>query len=409
VAPPRSPPFKEDFFERVINVAWEDEPKVYWMAATGYPLIVNGLLYGDLNAWIFTSDDGQHWIGQGYGHHAGGAPDSEWGFGAFWNGGWMRTNLEKGADPVWVLVGSDGKLTGSSIAGASTDGLVLTSTQTFDPRHSMDDFIRDSEYPGCLSYSGFNFPNWHLDPVRSHDGRAWVPAHYHDDSASSEAAAFAVPTTFAAQPTSPTSVVARVTHPPGPRPALMSATPALALPAPKAFATASSSSEEERGSKADNLVFIASGHFASGKVKKGKYAKKNVSMYIDPYYPYDGFDGSHGGPRIVAYIEKEFPTEPDIEPLVMSCGIARTVCLNYGHYVFVVGGSSGSGEANQNSTIAYTDDLENWKLIELGLHAQVNVLAVGPRPKGAPDIDHSNDPETPDGEPPVETPPLPSS
>src|SRR4051812_11037730 len=165
--------FKEDFFERVVDIAWESEPKVFWMAGTGSPLIVNSQVAGGNRAAVLTSDDGISWSVKEIGIHSG---VGKWGFGALYAGVWMRSSLEKGGDPSWVMVGSDGRQVSGSGAATSSNGSSIDSVTYFDDRHSGSE-VGINTMPGVSSggdiyaVSGFNFPDWHEDRFTSTNGR----------------------------------------------------------------------------------------------------------------------------------------------------------------------------------------------------------------------------------------------
>jgi hypothetical protein len=347
--------FKEDFFERVLDVQWESEPTVYWMAATGFPYIVNSMVAGDNRAWIFTSEDGIHWTGQDMSFKPG-----EWGFSAFYGGGWMRENLQAGdlptkqpGKPVWVLVGSDGRIMSGSASAASTDGKSISRRNYHDDRHHGDKFAvhkpprpptldNPQGSPGEVKFNSmFNFPDWHTDTFTSSNGQTWNPAKYHSGSR------LLVPRSLSAAAASEISP-------------LIETEQAEAVGAKKTF------------NQGNSLT-------ATGRVKKGPYAGRTVKLTLSNYNYEFGY-----GPGTIDIVEK---TRLGDKPLdTVNCNVARSITIAYGHYIFCVGGSSrsvpapgGSDYLLQMSTIAYTDNLVDWKAIDLGLHSQVNVLAVGPR------------------------------
>lgn len=187
-------PFYEDFFERVINVKWETEPEVFWMAGSGNLAFVNGQTYGDQHAWLFTSDDGKSWAGQDIGIHSymdygpgsnqNGKP---WGFATIVGGCWMREGLKAGGTPVWVLGGGDGKFRPGSAVFSSRDGKFPDNAQYFDHLHVVDGpFFIDT--PGAEDGSGggsvglrskSTLNGFDMDTFTSSDGTHWTPSNYH--------------------------------------------------------------------------------------------------------------------------------------------------------------------------------------------------------------------------------------
>jgi hypothetical protein len=355
-----SKPFRESFFERIIDVQWDTEPKVLWMAGSGGPLIINSMIFGDNRAWVFTSADGKNWKGKDYGFKS----EFDWGFGAFYNGGWMRRGLEPGAQATWVLVGSDGRQLSGSATAASIDGLTISSTQFLDRWHHGDGFFPLSS--SVEIHSDKNAPNWHTDLFTSTDGQRWSPDHYDN-------------ITSGGLPPSLAAARAIEQAPYRSRPSVSSTlvVPDTRLIIPEATPFDSSSGLQ---SKADQIVFNPNAIKAGGKVQKGPYKGQVITCSLATYQsPPEG--GAHGGPEIqIIDAQGNTPTDDEGKPKYADCRIARTLCINYGHYIFVVGGSSG-GEIGkgQKSTISWSDDGVTWHPKELGLHSQINVLAVGPQ------------------------------
>jgi hypothetical protein len=187
-------PFYEDFFERVIDVKWETEPEVFWMAGTGVLSYINGAAAtGDGRAWLFTSEDGKSWEGQDIGINTYVDPGEgsnnmnlPRGFGSIVSGGWIREGLKAGATPVWVLVGSDGKFQPGSAALASLDGKFPARLQYFDDRHVAENFVVTQEPDPDGSGGGevginskSTISNFDTDAFRSSDGQVWTPGNYH--------------------------------------------------------------------------------------------------------------------------------------------------------------------------------------------------------------------------------------
>src|SRR4029077_2543732 len=126
------------------------------MAGSGATLITNGSIAGTNHAWCFTSDDGKSWQGEDLYQ-----PDGK-GFGALYNGGWLRSGLEKDARPVWCMVGGSNRGMSTSCAGSSTNGKTFGDRVVFDERHVCDQFYRSGDAE-VTTKSLFSFPDWHQD------------------------------------------------------------------------------------------------------------------------------------------------------------------------------------------------------------------------------------------------------
>lgn len=380
--------FKEDFFERAIDVNWESEPKVYWMAGSGSPLIINSQVTGGGRAGLFTSDDGINWRTEDIGIRSG---VGQWGYGALYAGAWLRNGLMEGGDPSWVMVGSDGRTTSGSGSVASSNGTAIDTQTYFDDKHSGSEIGINSQ-PGVSSsgdiycISQFNYPDWHQDRFKSSNGRKWNPARYHGEDGGGgfggggEGFAAARQQQVAAAPPTAGSPILRVTAPsleayqnsllvPEPQQLLAESQQLLV---PEQFAT--SPAEKQ---KADKIVWIPARHIATGRVKKGRYAGKTLTVEISPY---DFQPPAHG--RATVKI-KDAETGKSLG--TANTGIQRTITIGYGHYVFVIGGSSGSAGPGGGdyyigkSTIAHSEDGLEWKVVELGNLDQINPIVVGPR------------------------------
>jgi hypothetical protein len=351
-------PFRESFFERIIDVQWDTEPKVFWMAGTGYFNIVNGQILGDARAWVFTSADGKNWKGKDYGLKT----ESDWGFGAFYGGGWMRAGLKPGAQATWVLVGSDGRTLSGSATAASVDGKTISKTQFLDRWHHCEGLFPLSSSVETLSFK--NAPNWHTDAFTSIDGQKWSPDHYDN---------------YQGGGLPPPDVAARAIEQ-APYPwSRVSVSSTLVVPDTRLIVPEATPFDSSSGSKASKTVFNGNAIKASGKVQKGEYKGQRITCSLATYQQSD--NGAHGGPKILV-LDENGNTRTDDEGKIIyaDCKIERTECLNYGHYIFVVGGSSGTiANKGQKSTISWSDDGWTWHSKELGLHSQVNVLAVGPQ------------------------------
>jgi hypothetical protein len=362
--------FREDFFERVIDVNWESEPKVYWVAGTGHPNIVNGMP-GDNHGYALTSEDGKHWKGIDLFKTNG------QGIGPLYTGCWLREGLQEGNHPVWMMAGGTSETVCSSCACYTDTGtdFNIANRTVFDERHACDS--TDSASNLIFVGSHFTFPDFHKDFFRSPNGRQWQPKSYHggeggggENGGGEEA--------FAALSAAPNSSFSPVAHfvsadPADPKSPLIPVRRSLLMPTPLA-------AEGSGGDKkADQIVFQGSTHIASGKVKKGPFSGKKISVEIKPYHsPPEG--GAHGD----ATVEVKVVGDDKTEPKTINTGVARSIAVGYGYYTFVVGGSSGSvPNRGQRTTLAWSEDGVQWKKVEMGLHSQVNPICVGPRPKKA--------------------------
>ena len=363
--------FKEDFFQRVVDVNWESEPKVYWMAGCGFPLIVNMAIFFQFNLWTFVSDDGMHWKkGQKVGLPQG--TFGRWGLGVVFTGGWMRAGLKEGGMPVWYMGGGNAKFQPDGSSAASTDGLSLTVRQEMDAKHVFD----STSFPGGDVVHMLQMPTYfsfHQDDFTSSNGMQWSPAKYHGGEDSLMAAA---PQAFAAQAASPIEFPTRaiIVNDPSVESMSTELMHKMMVPSKRTLLTPTPFAEGSGGQvAADKVVFNGNRVSAAGKVRKGPYSGKVISCAIaNPM----GNDGFHGDSKIRV-------TDPKGKTHTTDCGIARTECVNYGHYVFCVGGATKPAEMdqgkNQISAISYSEDGVQWKMQELGPYGQVNVLCVGPR------------------------------
>jgi hypothetical protein len=325
--------FKEDFFERVVDVNWESEPKVYWVCGTGAPLIVNGMIMGDNHGWAFTSGDGKHWSGTDLFKHDG------QGIGALYTGCWLREGLEEGNAPVWMMAGGTSKTVCASCASYTTTGTDYSADDrtVFDDRHACD-FTIFGGGSSITVISQFDFPDWHTDRFNSSNGRTWSPKKYHGDDADGfAAAATGVAPIFgyspvahfvSADPADPKSLLVPINRP-------------LLTPMPTAGGSGGSK-------KADKMIFNPSTHYAAGKVKKGPFKGKTISVEIKPYHNPPG-GGAHGDSTVEVTV---IGGDEQEEPQTASTGITRTIAIGYGYYTFVIGGSSGGG----SSTVAWEED-----------------------------------------------------
>ncbi len=385
--------FHEDFFERVINITWEEEPEVYWAAGSGSPIIVNGMILGDVyRCAIFTSEDGHTWSKQvvGIGSGAG-----EWGFGGFFGGGWMRDSLRPGNDdepggyPIWVLVGSDGRMRSGWATAYSYDGksFFYNNHNEADehgpeaPHSSGEDFGKQRSYQPPSEDN----PNGQLGQVRfkkmhnfqfssrlmtSSDGVEWTESG---------------PSSGAQPPIVVRATVGLVGF----------AADAVMRAEVTPMETPTISAVEK---KARKKTFVEGTTLqARGKVRKGDFAGKVLSVKLSPN-TYSFSAPAHGDGKIdIFVVNPETGQEEKVSGMVYnkeekreesaaSCGLERTVTIAYGHYAFVVGGSQGivTGEGGSRvyqTAVAYSEDGFNWQTIILGPNEPINVIAVGPRPE----------------------------
>jgi hypothetical protein len=380
-------PFQEDFFERVVDVKWESEPDVYWMAGSGCCLFVDGL--GTPGGYLFTSDDGLSW-------DAGQDLFKSWpeqGMGGIHTGCWMRMGLQKGAPPVWVLSGVNSTPGVISAATSSMDGKTLSPITLFDMRHAAEKISKSTTIVtgtdpvsgeeikievGCIKIASRFLvpPGTHKDPFTSTDGITWEPGHYHrfDDSGNLELptqqslgalGASAVPMQAGSGSILRTFSIMLVQSAGAPTPMPLSAgVPSLMM-------------SEAAQIKADKKTFKSSGISAVGKLRKGRFADKVVKITIEPYHILPN-GGDHGDTTVTITDNKTGE-----KLAIADTGVARSITIGYGHYVFVIGGSSTldilGTDGPQESTIACTEDGVTWRTIELGAHHQVNAIVVGPR------------------------------
>jgi hypothetical protein len=396
-------PFKEDFFERVADITWEDQPEVYWVAGTGFPLIINGMVGGDQRAWIYTSEDGIHWEGTDAGHHAG---PGEWGIGGLYTGCWMREDLRAGtatrdaAPPVWVMAGGDGQFQMSSGATYSMNGKTLGGWTKWDEKHVGEVISRGNKEIICTSMSNMDF---HIDRFRSKNGRTWRPSHFHPWTPGGGGAAVAGADTAVTEmlisPLQRPSPVASVVVP--------DKNPDFAAIAEKLFVPSRRSSllvpqplvgdDPAVVRSADKMVFNLSSNKATGKVRKGENAGKVLRIEIIPYHHIPG-GGDHGDSTVV--VTDVTPDSADFGKQLgtVDVGMTRSINIGYGHYVFVVGGGTASGgvagSGASDTMISYSEDGKNWKASTLGQHSQINPLCVGPRPKQELKALHPSEPQS---------------
>ena len=381
------PPRMEDFFQRVKDVSWAAEPKVYWVAGNGYPLFINGQSMGTNSAMIATSSDGLHW----HGSEAGGLG----GIGTIHGGAWMRVGLTSGASPVWVLVGSTSTGVAYTASLYSDDGGYpnVGSRVQYDYRHRGEHieidhmpYIDQDGRPqaGSVKFeSAYLFPNWHRDVHRSNDGKQWQPELFHPASGSGSLVETDVQTEVKSRIIRPTgssimAIVEMERDPVLPLKELL--LPRRSLTAPAVLTTPFADKPEDKPilvKKAADRVFIpGSTETAVGKIRKGPMAGQTFRVTIEPYHTFPE-GGDHGDSTVTVTNLRTG------EKFVSDTGIERSITIAYGHYVFAVGGGFFTGgffgdAPAQSGLIACTEDLVNWAHNVMG-DAQFNALAVGPR------------------------------
>jgi len=346
--------FKEDFFQRVVDVNWETEPKVYWVAGTGCVNITNGIPT-DNRGFACTSEDGKHWKGTDLYR-----PNGQ-GIGPLYGGCWLREGLQEGNHPVWMMMGGTSRTQCGSCACYTDTGtdFPVDNKTVFDERHACEGAVIDAGNQIFIQ-SQFNFPDWHSDTFRSPNGREWQPKNYHGSTSTAVRTA-EIESGFGISP------AARFVT--GPDSRLVPVQRQLLVPAPMA---APGSGGDKQG---DKIIFRDGlRNVAAGKVKKGKFKGQTISVEIKPYH-YFPEGGDHGD----ATVEVKVVGDNTVEPQIVNTGVTRSIAIGYGYYVFVVGGGSGTGSAT--TTLAWSEDGLQWKKVTMGQHNQVNPICVGPRPK----------------------------
>ena len=375
-------PFQEDFFERIVNVNWETEPKTLWMAIGGNPFYVNGInqsLYLTQNVW--SSPDGQHWTPFDQGLHSTNAPNIR-AVGPVFVGYYMREDLLSGNPPVWVFGGADALFGQSgSAAFSSTDGVYIHTAQNFDFYATMGSggilqnpgpptAFAPRGTPGSVYLTEIPTLGRNYGTFKSSDGQKWVPPNYYGGVPPNPFAAMATeihsePGTIPVFITTPEAEVERTM-------AAMLST--LADPVPEHMTAPMPSPLSSVPGSADSTVFVNSTYYAFGKVKKGSLKNaKLIQAVIDPWTPYNG---AHGGPTLSIIADGKSIGKTN-------CGITRTECVGYGYYNWCVGGQDIVNRQGY-SVIAYSADLIHWKKVLRLPGNQINVLVVGPL-KGAED------------------------
>jgi len=127
--------------------------------------------------------------------------------------------------------------------------------------------------------------------------------------------------------------------------------------------------------RAARIVALPSGYSTSGRVRRGPFAGKLLTVTIDPWHPINTSQPgwAHGDSRLLINDAETGKLLGDTD-----CGVPITECVAYGFYTWCVGGGA-AGDGGIISLIAHTEDLINWRVINLGLHGTVNAFAVGPK------------------------------
>src|SRR5262245_4359068 len=102
-------PVNQDFFQRIVNVAFPHEPNCFWWTGNG----TNVTWLSVPNFTWFESDDGMEWNGG-----AGGGADD---LSTAGRGMWMRQRFDSRGAPVWLVFGH-AKDPGYAQVNASFDG-----------------------------------------------------------------------------------------------------------------------------------------------------------------------------------------------------------------------------------------------------------------------------------------------
>lgn len=362
--------FKEDFFERVIDVQWDEEKEVYWVAGDAQGATDS---YGSA---FYTSDDGMHWET----HEVGFGGEN---YGKLWghtSGLWMRERFDIDKEPIWILGGegitADGTMRKSGIQ-ISRDGLTFEPARFFDYRHFVAQFL---VYPGGptgydLSLESVNFG--HADTFHSVDGLSWTPQQYHADNPFS---ALQVSTPPLVTPTIQRIVPARTIPNDVPLdvPVIHAMEGAAPLPIAQMLAalaaTATPTATPTKPVKKNYIYQLSNRTGATGRLRKGKYAGKSINMYGGTPH---GFHGpGTGGADYFDPNCKMYDGKTGKLLGTSNCGIKYCHSMAYGYYVFVVAGGNQAGY----SQLSYTEDGKNWNVQTFGKAQSMWSLVVGPRP-----------------------------
>jgi hypothetical protein len=389
--------FREDFFERVVDVKWQEEKKCYFMAGDS-----QGATYS-YGSHYYTSDDGMHWD-----THQGGNGRAGNLYG-FTSGMWMRTNFDPEGAPLWILGGEgvtadySSRMSGLQI---SFDGLSLGEPRWFDnhsyPGHFVGQFFADNvdgQGGGTARLESTSFS--HADTFTSKDGISWSPDHYHSTASLRTARidpkirppelllpdlkriipAYEIPDDYEVT-TSHAIEMAATPHPDSAIPYLARAAGITPFAAAKII-------------KQNDLYQLSNRTAATGTLRKGKYAGKVVTIRGGKSH------GFHG------------PGTPASDYFESSCSLVdaktgKTLgkadngvhfghSMAYGYYVFVCGGGDQAG----NSLLSHTEDGLHWHTQMVGSPSHsIWSLCVGPRsdiPRRKPVEPDDNPPPIPGG------------
>jgi hypothetical protein len=376
--------FKEDFFERIVNVAWQEEKKVYWMAGDSQGAVYS---YG---SQYYTSDDGMHWV-----EHQGGngKPGSLYGF---TSGLWMRSSFDPNGAPLWILggegvtAGYGARMSGISI---SHDGQSFSSTQWFDEgSFFVSQFFCDGvdlRGSGTARLESATF-GW-ANTFTSEDGEKW------ERQGSSNGRSARKPIgQSAGKPIDPKIAPPNLLIlPPERRPdasvnfvvpddfeiTASHSIDATAIPVmPRSYAStrtiaAPRAAENTKPIKQNDIYQLSNRGKATGLLRKGPLSGKTVTI------EHNRSHGFHGpGTPGVDYFDPDC-TISDAKtgkPYGTSkCGIQFCHSLAYGYYTFVVVGGNKQGR----SLISYTENGLKWHTQTIGNPSQsMWSLVVGPRP-----------------------------
>jgi len=389
-------PFYEDFFERIVDIKWQREKKVFWMAGDTQGPIQNYL------SNYYTSNDGIHWSTHPGGRSA--AYGSLWGFTC---GLWMREGFSQQGRPLWILAGEgitpDGKYRKSGLQ-ISYDGLSFPDTARFFDNgfHFAAQMFVDGDPPNQARLESSSFD--HADTFTSSNGISWSPDQYHPDRIGGLVEQAAAPSLL--RPT------ARTIPPPLP-PGLERLPVSLSHPEDTSTLDISMlrtvamprASDTLDLIKRNDIYQLSNRSSATGTLRKGKFSGRVVTIRGGQGHDFHG-PGTPG----VTYFDPDCTMSDARTGEFLSasdCGITHCHSIAYGYYVFCIAGDDGGGGPGvyARSIIAHTTDGITWHRHTLGTPAHgMWSLVVGPRPEETTP-DHQDPPTGPTGPAPPGPPP----
>jgi hypothetical protein len=361
--------FREDFFQRIVDVRWAEEKKVYWMAGDLQSAT------GSYGSYYYVSDDGIHWSGFQGGN---GRFGNLYGFAS---GLWMRTGFKPEGAPLWILGGEgvtpDGSKRKSGIQ-ISTNAMSLGEARFFDNGtflgHFVGQFFADDVDGQGGGTARLESTNWdHADTFTSSDGVSWSPQQAHADRASrgiidpkADAAAI-MARNLLMNPTSADHLNIPDLNWPLSVPVLGAPLRLRSLRAEIGTRLVTPESLQ-----ANDLYQLSNRRSATGTLRKGKHAGKRVT--ITGGTPHD-----FHGPGTAAYTY--FSPNCTMTDTATGKSLGKSNCqvrhghsIAYGYYVFVVAGDDGG-----MSCLSYTEDGKNWHKQAFNKGHQMWSLVVGPR------------------------------